>query len=113
MISPSVDISADGDIIQPCETQSAKRETKVRPQASGRFEMTTKTIPTDKNGNVYYGPKTVAQAEVVVYQIVESESELPIEAQTATSKIVLGLAEKMNRAGYAKAASNLRKQYDV
>jgi hypothetical protein len=75
--------------------------------------MKTKMIPTDKNGNVYYGPKTVAQAETEVARIVESESDLPIEAQTATSEIVLGLAGKMNRAGYAKAASNLRKQYDV
>jgi prophage DNA circulation protein len=62
---------------------------------------------------VYYGPKTVAQAEAEVARIVESESALPIESQTATSEIVLGLAEKMNRAGYTKAARKLQTQYDV
>jgi len=43
MISPPVDASADGDIIQPCKSQSVTRGTQVRPQASGRIEMTTIT----------------------------------------------------------------------
>jgi hypothetical protein len=75
--------------------------------------MSTKTIPTDKNGNVYYGPKTAAAAELEVARIVDNESDMPIEVQTSTAQIVASIAANMERAGYTKATSNLRKAYSV
>jgi len=58
--------------------------------------MTTKILPTDKNGNVYYGPTTYKEA---VSQIEEVEG-----------RTMEGMALMMEDAGYAKIASRIRNQ---
>lgn len=58
--------------------------------------MTTKIIPTDKNGNVYYGPTTYKEA---VAQIED------VEGRTMED-----MALMMEDAGYAKIASRIRNQ---
>lgn len=73
--------------------------------------MSTRQLPTDKNGNVYYGPKTVAQAESQIASICDAESELPLDVQSDARTLASEIAEKMKRAGYTRAASNLLKQY--
>ena len=57
--------------------------------------MTTKILPTDKNGNTYYGPTTY---EAAVAQIEEG--------RTPES-----MASMMSDAGYAVIASKIRSEY--
>jgi len=58
----------------------------------------TRTLPTDKSGNVYYGPKTVKQGEAAIRDM-----------DADPTKVVAD----MRKAGYARAASMLAKQYGV
>lgn len=59
----------------------------------------TRIIPTDRNGNPYYGPKTYAQAQAV---LAESDSPLADE-----------VVKIMNRAGYHGAAQRIANDYDL
>lgn len=53
-----------------------------------------RTLPTDKNGQVYYGPTTYAQAV----------------AQIAEGRDSAEMARMLDKAGYAKIAAKIRKE---
>lgn len=57
----------------------------------------TRTLPTDRNGNVYYGPKTFAAAQ----------------AQIAEGADATKVADMMERAGYRAVAAKVRKHYGL
>ena len=57
--------------------------------------MTTKILPTDKNGNVYYGPTTY---EAAMTQIDEGRTPESV-------------ASMMADAGYAQIAAKIRSEY--
>lgn len=61
----------------------------------------TQTLPTDRNNNLYYGPKTYAQA-------VEMIEEQDDDQQQATARKV---ADMLENAGYKAVAQRIRKQY--
>jgi len=57
----------------------------------------TRILPTDKNGNVYYGPRTMKEAEEQI-----EEGRPPAE-----------MAEMMEDAGFTGIANRIRKEYGV
>lgn len=59
--------------------------------------MTTKTLPTDKKGQVYYGPTTYAQAE----------------EQINAGRDAAEMAEMLDDAGYTGLAARIRREYGV
>ena len=62
----------------------------------------TKSIPTDRHGNVYYGPRTYAEAE----EVLQYETE---NLRTAAEEV----AAMMDRAGFSRAAARVRREYHV
>ena len=58
----------------------------------------TRILPTDKSGNVYYGPKTVAEAKMAIRDM-----------DAAPAKVVADL----RKAGYARVAALIAKEYGV
>lgn len=72
--------------------------------------MATKTLPTDKNGQLYYGPKTFRQADELVQQAMESEH---LESSVMPRDIAARVADNMESGGYIIAASRLRREYGV
>lgn len=58
----------------------------------------TRILPTDKHGNVYYGPKTVAQALAAIR-----------EMEAEPSKVVSDLL----KAGYTRIAAIVAKTYGI
>lgn len=58
----------------------------------------TRILPTDKRGNVYYGPKTVAHAKDAIRNM---------DAEPA--KVVADL----RKAGYSRVATLIAKEYGV
>ena len=71
------------------------------------------TIPTDKYGNVYYGPTTLAQAEREIASIADYENSLPDEVGRSMGAIATEVTEQLDRAGYSKIASALRTRYGI
>lgn len=63
--------------------------------------MSTQIIPTDKNGNVYYGPRTLKQAD----QMIEDMREDGVENAGAK------MADKLKEAGFARLSALVRKKY--
>ncbi len=61
------------------------------------MNMTTRILPTDKRGNVYYGPKTVAAAQDL------------IRAGADAANVV----RDMRAAGYTNAAARVAKDNGV
>ena len=61
--------------------------------------MATTTLPTNRRGELYYGPKTLAEAKRV------------IDANNYSAGEIRALAEKMAENGYAHAAVAVRKSY--
>ena len=57
---------------------------------------TTRILPTDRNGSIYYGPKTVAQAASLIREM---------DADAAA------VADGMHAAGYVRAAALVRKHF--
>ena len=57
---------------------------------------TTRILPTDRTGSIYYGPKTVAQA-----------ASLSREMDASAALV----ADMMHKAGYVRAAAAVRKQF--
>ena len=57
----------------------------------------TRILPTDKNGNVYYGPRTMKEAE----------------DQIADGRPAKEIAQTMEDAGFVGIARKIRKEYDV
>ena len=57
----------------------------------------TRILPTDKNGNVYYGPRTMKQAAQQI-----EEGRPPAQ-----------MAEMMEDAGFSGIANRIRKQYGI
>jgi hypothetical protein len=57
----------------------------------------TKTLPTDKNGNVYYGPRTMAGAK----------------EQIQEGRPAADVANMMEAAGHTGIARRIRKEYGV
>jgi hypothetical protein len=58
----------------------------------------SQNIPTDKHGNVYYGSRTFAEAEISIHDDGVDPDEL---------------AEKMEAAGYVGVARRIRREYGV
>ena len=66
----------------------------------------TKTLPTDKYGNVYYGPKTLGEAEKALRDMID---EVGISKYDA-AYYVASMAQK---AGYTGVAARVRKAYGI
>lgn len=73
--------------------------------------MTT-TLPTDRNGNVYYGCSTYKEAEKVIEDLREDARDYDDDSfdLKATARKV---ASAMESAGYQRAAARVRKAYNV
>lgn len=67
----------------------------------------TRTLPTDKHGNVYYGPRTVNHAHDYVTDILNNEAE------TKVADCISDLCQRMESAGYTGIAARIRKAYGV
>lgn len=63
-------------------------------------------IPTDRNGNVYYGPKTFAAGREQVNYLVAQDEGSP---QEVAEKV----ASMMEEGGYQWASEKLRNLYEV
>jgi len=72
--------------------------------------MMTKTIPTDKRGNVYYGPRTYAAASETIDAISES---LRYQYELPTTEAARRIASVMDAAGYSGIANRIRKEWEV
>lgn len=59
----------------------------------------THILPTDRNGNIYYGPRTYAQAKEVM-----SQDDCPLAEE---------VVKMMWRAGFRMAAQRLANEYDL
>jgi len=70
----------------------------------------TKTIPTDKRGNVYYGPRTYAEASETIVAISES---LRYQHELPTEEAARRIANVMDAAGYAGIANRIRREWEV
>lgn len=62
--------------------------------------MSTQIIPTDKNGNIYYGPTSFKQCEALIDEI-----DSPLTAKQ--------VADMMDAAGYTAVASKVRRAYGI
>jgi len=60
--------------------------------------MSTKIIPTDKNGNVYYGPTTFADAESRIHDLDLDPAQV---------------ANDMEQAGFRRIAARIRKEWEI
>jgi hypothetical protein len=67
----------------------------------------TKILPTDKHGNVYYGPTTLATAENMVQNMANNIAG--ISKDDAAHKV----ACMLHNAGYTGIAARLRKAYCI
>jgi len=70
----------------------------------------TKTITTDKRGNVYYGPRTYAAACETIDAISES---LRYQYELPTAEAARRIANVMDAAGYSGIANRIRKEWEV
>jgi len=70
----------------------------------------TKTIPTDKRGNAYYGPRTYAAACETIDAIAES---LRYQYELPTTEAASRIANVMDAAGYSGIARRIRKEWEV
>ena len=70
----------------------------------------TKAIPTDKRGNVYYGPRTYAAASETIDEISES---LRYQYELPTTEAARRIASVMDAAGYSGIANRIRKEWEV
>ena len=61
----------------------------------------TQIIPTDRHGNVYYGPRTLRQCEVI------------IEATSLDYQEIRGMVQQLREAGYTGVAARLAKRYRI
>ena len=62
--------------------------------------------PTDRNGDVYYGPKSFAAAREQINFLVSQEEGTPQE-------VADGIATMMEKAGYKFAAAKVRNFYEI
>lgn len=81
--------------------------------------MSTRVLPTGRNGQVYYGPKTLAQAADAIYDIradyqVMIESGIPpAEAQRQTDSAERRLISSLRDAGYQMVAAKTAKRFAI
>lgn len=73
------------------------------------MSMTT-TLPTDKHGNVYYGPRTYAAASEMIDAISDS---LRYQYELPTTEAARRIAGVMDAAGYTGVARRIRKEWEV
>jgi len=76
----------------------------------GKTMSMTRTIPTDKRGNVYYGPRTYAAACETIDEISES---LRYQYELPTKEAARRIANVMDAAGYSGIARRIRKEWEV
>jgi len=81
----------------------------MRTQEDKTMTM-TKTIPTDKRGNVYYGPRTYAEACETIDRISES---LRYQYELPTAEAARRIASVMDEAGYSRIANRIRREWEV
>lgn len=68
----------------------------------------TQTIPTDRRGNVYYGPRTVAEAREIVARIVADVCpDYPDGERAAADREIDALREQIRAAGYPGVARRI------
>lgn len=67
----------------------------------------TQIIPTDKNGNVYYGCTTYAEAKAAI------DFEWSLPDGDHPSDTARRIASNMEEAGYIRIAARLRKEYGI
>lgn len=70
----------------------------------------TKTIPTDKHGNVYYGPRTYAAAAETIDAISET---LRYQYDSPITESARRIANVMDAAGYTSIARRIRREWEV
>lgn len=70
----------------------------------------TTTIPTDKRGNVYYGPRTYAAASEMIEWLANS---LQYQYEMPTAEAASRTADIMDSAGYTGIARRIRKEWEV
>jgi hypothetical protein len=70
----------------------------------------TTTLPTDRKGNVYYGPSTSTEAIKQIEAERESACEYSDDSFSLASEVER-VAQMMERAGYAGAAARVRNHY--
>lgn len=61
--------------------------------------MATQTLPTNRKNELYYGPKTLAEAKRL------------INGSDLSAAEIRDLIERMQEAGYTRAASAVRREY--
>ena len=67
--------------------------------------MTTHTLPTDRHGRVYYGPKTYqASEEFILDAVNQGESQSAVAEETA---------EMLEGAGYPGVARRVRREFNL
>ena len=75
----------------------------------------TQTLPTDRWGNVYYGPRTFAEAEetlsVLHTDMLENEKEDPDLARRQYRQEIADMADRLDAAGYPGVAARVRREY--
>lgn len=71
------------------------------------------TFPTDRNGQVYYGPKTLREGNAMVDDRIEDyDHDNPYQMQiraAAINRIINDVADMMEAAGYVAASKRIRK----
>jgi hypothetical protein len=68
--------------------------------------MTTRALPTDRNGNVCYGPRTFAQAESAI-------DELARQPEITTAAAARKIHDRLVEAGFAKVAARVAREYEI
>ena len=68
----------------------------------------TRTIPTNKKGQVYYGPKTLKEA---IEQINEMRPSPEYSGQTGYRQAAVDVADMMEEAGYHRIATIIKLDY--
>lgn len=67
--------------------------------------MTTRTLPTDKHGNVYYGPRTCAEADALIATMIDQGST----PRAAASRV----ADMVGDAGFAGVRRHIVRGYQL
>lgn len=89
-----------------CSDLSAgKTDKKTNPQPNHKKMNMIRILPTDKRGNVYYGPRNFAQAQAAVSRMTDDAGRMPVTEAVET------VARHLESAGYCGVAARLRSYY--